>query len=123
MCVFISPVNAHWETAFQGVERILAVGSNTSAIIYQIEPGYVSDPEVHIEEQGNYLVKGREEWFVGAEGNEKVFLLEPGGLLIVEPNERHWSRVVGDEPVLLFCFFSPPRLGHLQDSAQKQTRK
>jgi len=119
MAVFISPGNDKWEPAFEGVERMLAVGTNSSAILYQIEPGYVSDPEVHIEEQGNYVVKGREEWFVGPEGNEKVFTLKPGGLLIVEPNERHWSRVVGNEPVLLLCFFSPPRPGHLQDAAKK----
>jgi quercetin dioxygenase-like cupin family protein len=120
MSVLISSKQDAWEPAFQGVERILAVGSNTSAVLYQIEPGYVSDPEVHIEEQGNYVVQGREEWFVGAEGQEQKFILEPGSLLIIEPNERHWSRVIGDERVVLLCFFGPPRPGHLQDAASKR---
>jgi hypothetical protein len=61
MAVFISPTQEKWEPAFQGVERILAVGSNSSAILYQIEPGYVSDSEVHSEEQGNYIVQRKAE--------------------------------------------------------------
>ncbi len=118
MSVFISTDRQAWEPAFPGVERILAVASNSSAIIYRMQPGYVSEPETHPEEQGNYLVQGRQEWFVGEPGQEQKFLLEPGSLIIVEPNERHWNRVIGDEPVLLFCFFSPPRPGHRQDAAQ-----
>lgn len=109
MAVFVSPATNAWEPAFQGVDRILAVGTNTSAVIYQIEPGYVSDPEVHPEEQGNYVVAGREEWFVGPEGQETKYVLGPGDLVIVEPNERHWSRVIGNEPVTLLSFFGPAR--------------
>jgi hypothetical protein len=47
MSVFISAAKNNWEPAFKGVERILAVGTNSSTILYRIAPGYVSDPEVH----------------------------------------------------------------------------
>lgn len=112
MSKYISTSHDSWEPAFEHIDRILAVGTNSSAIFYRIEPGYVSEPEFHPEEQGNYIVSGREEWFIGEEGREEKFLMEPGSLLIVEPNERHWSHVLGDEPVMLLCFFAPPRPGH-----------
>ena len=98
---------------------MLAIGSKTSGIICRIQPGYISDPDVHPEEQGNYLLQGKEIWCVGDEGKEQAFEMTAGSLLIIEPNERHWARVIGDEEVILLCFFGPPRPDHLCDLGRK----
>lgn len=112
MTIYLDGSRIAWEPIDEHIQRTLAVGANSSAILYSIKPGYVSEPETHPEEQGNYIVRGTEEWTVGEEGREKTFLCTPGTLLIIEPNERHWARVVGEEEVLVLCFFSPPRPGH-----------
>ncbi len=65
MTVYLDGSQLAWEPLDEHVQRILALGANSSAILYSITPGYVSEPESHSEEQGNYFVKGTEEWYVG----------------------------------------------------------
>ncbi len=109
MTVYLNGSQLAWEPLDDHVQRILALGTNSSAILYSIKPGYVSEAESHPEEQGNYFLKGTEEWYIGEEAQERTFLCTPGTLLILEPNERHWSRVVGEEEVMLLYFFSQAR--------------
>jgi len=112
MSKFFSGSDIPWDITDEGIGQVITFGEKLSTALYKLQPGYKAPPESHPEEQGNYFLSGRAEWFVGGEGEEIVYMCEPGSLLIIGPNERHWSRLVGDEECVVLTFFSPPREAH-----------
>jgi quercetin dioxygenase-like cupin family protein len=112
MAVFLSGVKLPWHHVDADMDRVIVFGTNTSAALYIRRPGPPSEPERHEEEQVVYFVSGSSVWHIGEEGDERYFECVPGSLLIVGPNERHWSRVSAGEEALELNIFSPPRESH-----------
>jgi len=66
-----------------------------------------SDPGTHVhlaEEEIIYVLSGRGETKVGG----KLYPLEPGVAVFVEPGLEHSVKTLGEEPLVLISVFSPP---------------
>ncbi len=66
-----------------------------------------SDPGTHVhpgEEEIIYVLSGRGETKVGG----KIYPLEPGVGVYIEPEVEHGVKTLGDEHLVLISVFSPP---------------
>ena len=64
MAIFLDSNKVPYSRVGQTFEGMVAFGCKTSVVVCRIEPGTVSPPERHPEEQGSYFIRGRMEWTV-----------------------------------------------------------
>jgi quercetin dioxygenase-like cupin family protein len=108
MALHVQTQQVEWSQVAPEFSRVLALGRAMSVTLCRVSPGMVSAPERHAEEQVNFIIQGEMEWVLG-EAQDQTYVCGPGSILIVEPEEVHSNRVLGDSEAVLFIAFSPPR--------------
>ena len=86
-----------------------AVGSRISVRIAEIAPAKPGDPP-----RGPHLHDGFEECIYVLRGTGMTvaesgeLAIKPGDIVLIPPNEKHFTRNTGPEPLVLLCFFAVP---------------
>jgi quercetin dioxygenase-like cupin family protein len=94
-----------WERVNESIDRKLVMGERLMMVMYRFAPDQVWPEEVHEAEQGGYILKGRIELALPAQGEKH--LLGAGDGYLIPPRIPHSWRVL--EETILIDFFSPPR--------------
>lgn len=96
----------------EAVERVhlsrLAAGDRMSVQGFEIEPGATVPEHSHDHEQTGVVVEGELTFLVGDEGETVV--CGPGDSYAIPGGEPHAAENRGDDPVVGYDVFSPPRL-------------
>ncbi|MBT3350308.1 MAG: cupin domain-containing protein [Nitrospinaceae bacterium] len=85
--------------------RKMIVGVKEMLCWLELKPGCVVPEHAHENEQISHVLKGHLRFVVDGETIE----IGPGESLLIPPNARHSAEVLGDETVLDYDIFSPPR--------------
>ena len=86
-----------------------AIGSRISFRIAEIAVPKSSDPP-----RGPHLHDGFEECIYVLRGTGRTVAesgevaIKPGDIMLIPPNEKHYTRNTGSEPLVLLCFFAVP---------------
>ena len=86
-----------------------AIGSHVSLRIAEIEPEGPNGPG-----RGPHLHDGFEECIYVLRGSGMTcaesgdIAIAPGDIVLIPPNEKHMTRNIGTEPLVLLCFFPAP---------------
>jgi quercetin dioxygenase-like cupin family protein len=94
-----------WEKVNESIDRKVVMGDRLMMVMYRFAPHQVWPEEAHEAEQGGYILKGRIELALPAQG-EKHLLGAGDGYLIPSRVPHSW-RVL--EETVLIDLFSPPR--------------
>jgi quercetin dioxygenase-like cupin family protein len=94
-----------WERVNESIDRKAVTGDRLMMVMYRFAPNQAWPEEIHEAEQGGYILKGRIELALPAQG-EKHLLGAGDGYLIPSRIPHSW-RVL--EETILIDFFSPPR--------------
>jgi quercetin dioxygenase-like cupin family protein len=92
-----------WEEVNENVSRKVIMGDRMMMVMYKFAAGLVWPEEIHLAEQGGYVLKGRYE--LHSKGEKHLIL--PGNSYFVESNVPHSSHFI--EETILIDVFSPPR--------------
>jgi len=95
-----------WERVNDQISRKVVVRDRMMMVMYRFAPNLVWPEEVHEAEQGGYIIKGRLELNLPAEG-KKVLLGAGDGYLIGSKIPHAWKTL--EEEAILIDIFSPPR--------------
>jgi len=90
------------------VRKILVYSENLMLIQWEVDAG-VSLSHSHPHEQMGFIIKGAAALTAGG---EKV-TLSAGSSFLLEPNEHHEFKVVGDEKCIVLDIFHPHREDYL----------
>jgi mannose-6-phosphate isomerase-like protein (cupin superfamily) len=86
-----------------------AIGSRVSVRIAEIAVPQPGDPP-----RGPHLHDGFEECIYVLKGTGVTMAesgeiaIKPGDIVLIPPNEKHFTRNTGGEPLVLLCFFAVP---------------
>ena len=86
-----------------------AIGSRVTFRIAEIAPARPGDPP-----RGPHLHDGFEECIYVLKGTGATVAesgeipIKPGDIILIPPNEKHYTRNTGAEPLVLLCFFAAP---------------
>ncbi len=94
-----------WERVNDSIDRKVVMGERLMMVMYRFSPNQSWPEEVHEAEQGGYVLGGKMELTLPAQG-EKHLLGAGDGYLIHSRIPHSW-RVL--EETVLIDFFSPPR--------------
>ena len=94
-----------WERVNESIDRRVVLGDRLMMVMYRFAPDQTWPEEVHEAEQGGYILKGRIELSLPAQG-EKHSLGPGDGYRIPSWTPHSWSVL---EETILIDFFSPPR--------------
>lgn len=108
--VIYLPKSANWDNLpmlpfNETGERRIFHGEKTMLARHVLNPGFPQFVHSHPHEQIVYIESGHCEFIVG---DERV-KMGPGDVLLVPANTVHDCIVLGDEPVVNFDIFAPPR--------------
>jgi quercetin dioxygenase-like cupin family protein len=87
------------------LRRILVYSENLMLMHTEAEPGGPPFSHSHPHEQLGFIIQGTSELTVGGE----TFTLRAGSSFLLEPNEVHEVRSVGDEKMIVLDIFHPYR--------------
>ncbi|MFN2432002.1 MAG: cupin domain-containing protein [Gemmatimonadota bacterium] len=89
--------------------RIWTVSGTRMTMNYvELQPGAVTRLDRHENEQLNYVLSGRVEALLGAEGETRQ-VLAAGGMVVIPGDVPHRFRVDGEEPASFLGIISPAR--------------
>jgi quercetin dioxygenase-like cupin family protein len=94
-----------WEKVTESIERKVVTGDRLMMVMYRFASNQAWPEEVHEAEQAGYVLQGKIELALPAQG-KKVLLGAGDGYLIPSQIPHSW-RVL--EETVLIDFFSPPR--------------
>ena len=95
-----------WEDVNEHISRRVVMKDRLMMIMYRFDPHQAWPEEIHEAEQGGYILQGKIELSLPAEG--KKILLGPGDGYLIGTNVSH-SWKTGEEETVLLDVFSPPR--------------
>ncbi len=94
-----------WEKVNESIERKVVMGDRLMMVLYRFAPNQAWPEEVHEAEQAGYVLRGKIELALPAQG-KKILLGAGDGYRIPSRIPHSWQ--VREETVLL-DIFSPPR--------------
>ncbi|MBP1722379.1 MAG: Cupin 2 conserved barrel domain protein [Deltaproteobacteria bacterium] len=94
-----------WEKVNESIDRKVVMGERLMMVMYRFSPNQSWPEEVHEAEQAGYVLQGKIELSLPAQG--KKTLLGAGEGYLIPSRTPHAWRVL--EETLLIDFFSPPR--------------
>ncbi len=94
-----------WEKVNDSIDRKVVMGDRLMMIMYRFSPNQSWPEELHEAEQAGYVLEGKIELTLPAQG-KKILLGAGAGYLIPSCTPHSW-RV--REKTVLIDFFSPPR--------------
>jgi quercetin dioxygenase-like cupin family protein len=94
-----------WEKVNESIDRKVVMGERLMMVKYRFSRDQSWPEEVHEAEQGGYILKGRIELSLPAQGEKR--LLGAGDGYLIPSRIPHSWRVL--EETMLIDFFSPPR--------------
>lgn len=97
-----------WETVNEDVSRKVIMGDNLMMVLYRFGAGLRWPEEMHVAEQGGYVLKGKVEFHSG----DTTLELGPGDSYYIESNVPHHTHFI--EETILIDVFSPPRKNLLE---------
>jgi len=92
------------------VRKILVYSDNLMLMYTEAEPGGPGLAHSHPHEQIGYIIQGTSELTAGGE----TVTLKAGSSFLLEPNEFHEIRGLGDEKVIVLDIFHPYREDYVQ---------
>lgn len=92
----------------RGVRIWSISGQNMTLNYVELQPGAISNPHRHENEQINYILQGSVEVIVGDE-QRTCHLLKSGDVIVVSPNSKHQFKGMGSEVAAMIGILSPPR--------------
>ena len=95
-----------WEEVNEHIGRKVVMEDRLMMILYRFDPHQFWPTEVHEAEQGGYILRGKIELSLPAEG--KKIILGPGDGYLIGTKVAHSCETLGEETVLLYVF-TPPR--------------
>jgi quercetin dioxygenase-like cupin family protein len=96
------------------IRRILVYSKNLMLMYTEAEPGGPPIAHSHPHEQMGFIIQGTSELTAGG----KTVTLRAGSSFLIEPNEYHEIRSVGDEKIKVLDIFHPYR----EDYVSKKQR-
>jgi len=85
----------------------LVTGSKTLGMsVSYLSPGEEFKEHRHHWEEAFYVVQGKA--YVTIEGCDEEIIAEPGMIVYIPGNAMHFTKNIGDEPVILVCPVAPP---------------
>jgi unsaturated pyranuronate lyase len=94
-----------WERVNDSIDRKVVMGERLMMVMYRFSPNQSWPEEVHEAEQGGYVLRGKIELTLPAQGEKH--LLGPGDGYLIPSRIPHSWRIL--EETILIDFFSPPR--------------
>jgi quercetin dioxygenase-like cupin family protein len=94
-----------WEKVNHSIERKVVMGDRLMMIMYRFTANQTWPEEIHEAEQAGYVLEGRIELGLPAQG--KKIMLGAGDSYLIHSRNPHSWRVL--EETVLIDFFSPPR--------------
>ena len=91
------------------MRKTLVHSDNLMSIYLEGQPGGPSIAHSHPHEQLGFILQGTVELTAGGE----TVILKAGSSFLIEPNEYHEARVIGDEKAIELDIFHPPREDYL----------
>ncbi|MCJ7633146.1 cupin domain-containing protein [Candidatus Bathyarchaeota archaeon] len=85
--------------------KLLISGDSIMFTYIELEPQSETPLHSHVAEQAGICLKGEIEF----QGEDKTAIVKPNDVYLFRSNEKHGAKVVGNEKVVLFEIFSPPR--------------
>ena len=95
-----------WEKVNESIDRKVVMGDRLMMVMYRFAPNQAWPEEVHEAEQAGYILEGKIELTLSAQG-KKVLLGAGDGYLIRSWSPHSWKVL---EETVLIDIFSPPRL-------------
>lgn len=93
----------------EAIRKILVYSENLMLMYAEAMPGGPPLSHSHPHEQLGFIIQGTVELEAGGE----TVVLKPGSSYLLEPNEHHVMRGLGDEKVILLDVFHPYREDYL----------
>lgn len=94
-----------WERVNESIDRKVVMGERLMMVMYRFSPNQSWPEEVHEAEQAGYILWGKIELTLPAQG--KKILLGAGDGYLIRSRASHSWKVL--EETVLIDFFSPPR--------------
>ena len=94
-----------YSTKYGDLFRLLVSGDSIMFTHIELDPKSVTPLHSHVAEQAGICLKGELEY----QCEDKTVIIKPNDAYLFHSNEEHGSKVVGNEKVVLFEIFSPPR--------------
>jgi quercetin dioxygenase-like cupin family protein len=95
-----------WEEVNEHISRKVVMEDRLMMVLYRFDPHQSWPVEIHEAEQGGYILQGKIELSLPAEG--KKILLGPGDGYLIGTKVAH-SWVTLEEETVLLDVFTPPR--------------